>query len=67
MTYIVFIFLTYNEIPIPKRHICRADRRRALRAAARTVRMERPPLPSKSPLTLPGTWPLPGQKRRIWV
>lgn len=65
MTYIVFIFSTYNEIPIPKRHICRADRRIALRAAARTVRMERRPLLQESP-TLPGTWPL-RQKRRIWV
>lgn len=30
-------------------------------------KMECPPLPSKSPLTLPDTRPLPKQKCRIWV
>lgn len=67
MTYIMFIFLTYNEIPIPKRRICRTDRCRVLCAAARTGRDGAPPLPSKTPLTLPSTWPLPRQKCRIWV
>lgn len=45
MTYIMFIFLTYNEIPIPKRHICRADRCRVLCAAARTGWDGAPPSP----------------------
>ena len=45
MTYIMFIFLTYNEIPIPKRHICKADRCRVLCAAARTGQDGVPPSP----------------------
>lgn len=53
-----FIFITYNEIPIPKRRICRADRCSQNQAGVGL------PLPTITVLTPPGPWPLPRHKLR---